>query len=229
MMLLLFVYHATSCWFVFRGFSSSVCALFICYFLFFFFSSRRRHTRCALVTGVQTCALPIFSMPLANGCRRAQRCARLWRRKGWSGRQRRGPADGALATGPVGLIHVETDFGQAGIVARPTGAGSLPLSGVNERGAQRHIRAAAGAPVSFRGAQRDQRETGPVPPDDLLEMGGGCAPDAGLAQPIPLNRGATNRRSEEHPSELQSLMRISYAVFCLKKKNPTATYSLNSS
>src|SRR3546814_4014414 len=30
----------------------------------FFFSSRRRHTRCALVTGVQTCALPIYQ---ANG------------------------------------------------------------------------------------------------------------------------------------------------------------------
>src|SRR3546814_2278778 len=29
-------------------------------FLSFFFSSRRRHTSCALVTGVQTCALPIF-------------------------------------------------------------------------------------------------------------------------------------------------------------------------
>src|SRR3546814_16170569 len=29
--------------------------------LLFFFSSRRRHTRCALVTGVQTCALPIFA------------------------------------------------------------------------------------------------------------------------------------------------------------------------
>src|SRR3546814_2329672 len=28
--------------------------------VYFFFSSRRRHTRCALVTGVQTCALPIF-------------------------------------------------------------------------------------------------------------------------------------------------------------------------
>src|SRR3546814_8425633 len=28
-------------------------------FLFFFFSNRSRHTRCALVTGVQTCALPI--------------------------------------------------------------------------------------------------------------------------------------------------------------------------
>src|SRR3546814_4823362 len=31
--------------------------------------------------------------------------------------------------------------------------------------------------------------------------------------------GARGQRSEEHTSELQSLMRISYAVFCLKKKN----------
>src|SRR3546814_5058149 len=31
------------------------------FFICFFFSSRRRHTRCALVTGVQTCALPISS------------------------------------------------------------------------------------------------------------------------------------------------------------------------
>src|SRR3546814_4499901 len=30
-------------------------------FIRFFFSSRRRHTRCALVTGVQTCALPIYA------------------------------------------------------------------------------------------------------------------------------------------------------------------------
>src|SRR3546814_6024885 len=29
---------------------------------YFFFSSRRRHTRCALVTGVQTCALPIYRL-----------------------------------------------------------------------------------------------------------------------------------------------------------------------
>src|SRR3546814_1918134 len=35
--------------------------------------------------------------------------------------------------------------------------------------------------------------------------------------------GSTDRRSEEHTSELQSLMRISYAVFCLKKKRPTNT------
>src|SRR3546814_4260423 len=32
------------------------------------------------------------------------------------------------------------------------------------------------------------------------------------------NPAAMRRRSEEHTSELQSLMRISYAVFCLKKK-----------
>src|SRR3546814_6543490 len=31
------------------------------FYVFFFFSSRRRHTRCALVTGVQTCALPILA------------------------------------------------------------------------------------------------------------------------------------------------------------------------
>src|SRR3546814_1548595 len=38
------------------------CVVFALYdvFVFFFFSSRRRHTICALVTGVQTCALPIL-------------------------------------------------------------------------------------------------------------------------------------------------------------------------
>src|SRR3546814_6910730 len=33
----------------------------------FVFSSRRRHTRCALVTGVQTCALPIFDWKVREG------------------------------------------------------------------------------------------------------------------------------------------------------------------
>src|SRR3546814_5905940 len=41
----------------------------------FFFSSRRRHTRCALVTGVQTCALPILVCPCRRTHRRpARRC-----------------------------------------------------------------------------------------------------------------------------------------------------------
>src|SRR3546814_10346067 len=46
--------------------------------------------------------------------------------------------------------------------------------------------------------------------------------DKGLSIGAPLGKlgrsGATAARSEEHTSELQSLMRISYAVFCLKKK-----------
>src|SRR3546814_1249216 len=36
--------------------------------------------------------------------------------------------------------------------------------------------------------------------------------------------GASAERSEEHTSELHSLMRISYAVFCLKKKNTSMKY-----
>src|SRR3546814_2347066 len=40
-------------------------------------------------------------------------------------------------------------------------------------------------------------------------------------RPPSLDRGPLPFRSEEHTSELQSLMRISYAVFCLKKKNNT--------
>src|SRR3546814_8466002 len=42
-----------------------MCLMGLCYC--FFFSSRRRHTRCALVTGVQTCALPIFHHGLSAG------------------------------------------------------------------------------------------------------------------------------------------------------------------
>src|SRR3546814_8539428 len=41
--------------------------LFISYTFTFFFSSRRRHTRCALVTGVQTCALPISGYSVNDG------------------------------------------------------------------------------------------------------------------------------------------------------------------
>src|SRR3546814_9726814 len=51
----------------------------------------------------------------------------------------------------------------------------------------------------------------PATADLLAKMAGGIADD--LATTLLL------ARSEEHTSELQSLMRISYAVFCLKKKN----------
>src|SRR3546814_9240553 len=64
----------------------------------------------------------------------------------------------------------------------------------------------------------------------LVTTGGGDAGDpdrltAAVADgtgpqcdPARRSRGSAYRRSEEHTSELQSLMRISYAVFCLKKK-----------
>src|SRR3546814_10204550 len=50
-----------------------VCSCWLCssWLLVVFFSSRRRHTRCALVTGVQTCALPIlwpFALPSPVVC-----------------------------------------------------------------------------------------------------------------------------------------------------------------
>src|SRR3546814_15598053 len=41
------------------------CSCFI--LILFFFSSRRRHTRCALVTAVQTCALPILCLQILSG------------------------------------------------------------------------------------------------------------------------------------------------------------------
>src|SRR3546814_10467080 len=47
--------------------SSSVCSSDYHTFFMLFFSSRRRHTRCALVTGVQTCALPICFPRARNG------------------------------------------------------------------------------------------------------------------------------------------------------------------
>src|SRR3546814_1666238 len=48
-----------------------------------------------------------------------------------------------------------------------------------------------------------------------------CGPSPGTttAEHRPARTCRSNRRSEEHTSELQSLMRISYAVFCLKTKN----------
>src|SRR3546814_6231079 len=66
------------------------------------------------------------------------------------------------------------------------------------------------------GGGRAQRPGGPPP------AGHGRS---GLAQGAALGEPQVARRSEEHTSELQSLMRISYAVFCLKKNKNTNTNS----
>src|SRR3546814_4249413 len=83
------------------------------------------------------------------------------------------------------------------------------------------------------GSPHDKRASrlgeGPYRARSLL-TGGHCLPlDHGPSDPLSTRLGLVHEppscrrrqasRSEEHTSELQSLMRISYAVFCLKKKN----------
>src|SRR3546814_5914484 len=55
-------------------------------------------------------------------------------------------------------------------------------------------------------------------PDPIVRALGRCRANPSEAS-ANYNRMDGSGRSEEHTSELQSLMRISYAVFCLKKKN----------
>src|SRR3546814_2553065 len=80
-------------------------------------------------------------------------------------------------------------------------------------------------------APADQRFLDPQEPHRRrrgVGEGNGGAP----AHAVPVERelGRRRDRSEEHTSELQSLMRISYAVFCLKKKTtlPLITHICNS-
>src|SRR3546814_5488844 len=115
----------------------------------FFFSSRRRHTRCALVTGVQTCALPIFLKELAE------------------------EGEEIIGSGTIEVL-----------------------------------------PDSF-GFLRNPEANYLAGPDDIY-----VSPNQ--VRKYGLRTGDTVEgeiRSEEHTSELQSLMRNSYAVFCLKKQN----------
>src|SRR3546814_2778079 len=66
-----------------------------------------------------------------------------------------------------------------------------------------------------------------------VRLSGGCANlgrgdrHAGLVPASNSPRAGALERSEEHTSELQSLMRISYAVFCLKKKKIATKISTN--
>src|SRR3546814_10818552 len=112
----------------------------------FFFSSRRRHTRCALVTGVQTCALPILKR---------------------------------IVDQFVGAVDKTSD-------QRVVMCDVADQQGLGER----------------------------VRVGEMIEKPLRVIPAATTISSIDVDL-----RSEEHTSELQSLMRISYAVFCLKKKN----------
>src|SRR3546814_8668525 len=127
--------------------------LFDCVVDWFFFSSRRRHTRCALVTGVQTCALPIL-LDMGVGDAMITGVTRHFRQTMVNVKLVIDPAGGHVPFG----IHMMVGRKDTVFIADTT---------VNER------------------------------------------PKIGRAT-----------------SELQSLMRISYAVFCLKKKKETNSTKL---
>src|SRR3546814_2121128 len=122
---------------------------------FGFFSSRRRHTICALVTGVQTCALPILAQE------------RL----------------------PDAFVRLSDNrhyrFGASGSF----GTGQHEFCGFTD-----------GFYMIFSETEYYSPQSSHVLSPDTLQL------------------YVASSRSEEHTSELQSLMRISYAVFCLKKK-----------
>src|SRR3546814_9159160 len=125
----------------------------------FFFSRRRRHTGCELVTGVQTCALPI-----------------------------------SPAVFDRNYTYLEEQMFDPSVRTKLL---NLPLKVAHE------LRAVKTPTVR-----------------QALRMQMAATLDTLLHVPM---------RSEEHTSELQSLMRISYAVFCLKKKITLERKHINSS
>src|SRR3546814_1139821 len=131
-------------------------------------SSRGRYTRCALVTGVQTCALPILR---------------------------------ARTEEQVGGATVELLESRAPLLAEPLAAAaidwvtSLTAATLPENQPYPALYSALSAVLDAIGVASSARQ---------------WALALGRYELLLL-------RSEEHTSELQSLMRISYAVFCLKK------------
>src|SRR3546814_2715840 len=89
--------------------------------------------------------------------------------------------------------------------------------------------------LMIRRPPRSTRTDTLFPYTTLFRSQGSSTPEAGTAGSMPKYRAdkvrskrtacqrRAARRSEEHTSELQSLMRISYAVFCLKKKKMDST------
>src|SRR3546814_6927202 len=132
----------------------SYCAL-MC-FVYFFFSSRIRHTRCALVTGVQTCALPIWwlSPPSVVGY-------------------------GVTALRPIVPRAVSESTNQ-------TSSNSLEDRNIPIVNAYNNYTQG----IIYKGFNK---------------------------------KSSVENRSEEHTSEFQSLMRISYAVLCLNNIQTNAT------
>src|SRR3546814_6647531 len=90
----------------------------MCLLYVFFFSSRRRHTRFALVTGVQTCALPIFGMDASLYRTLVRHCQAPWKR--WT----KAPAAAQAAFWGGSPASPRTGFGSDRIRPASTGRGN---------------------------------------------------------------------------------------------------------
>src|SRR3546814_5857063 len=141
----------------------------------FFFSSRRRHTRCALVTGVQTCALPISVAAktiIDDELRQLVRTA-----------------------GRANVSRAVSDLVRAGMLHRHYQGYRVDHY---NRGARRQaVYTLSRVASEFLQTATVGRSTSGTPGEDSL----------------PLFSYARLLRSAEQTSELQALMRISYAVF----------------
>src|SRR3546814_10244279 len=150
----------------------------MCFLLRLFFSSRRRHTRCALVTGVQTCALPIFTETLSSDA--------------YEGRAPTTPAEAKTTD------YIVARFKAAGL--QPGNHGSwfqdVPLIEITARDVAPITITGGTTPLSFAYRTDMVIATYRVVPRITVQ-------------------NSDMVRSEEHTSELQSLMRITYAVFCV--------------
>src|SRR3546814_5325399 len=189
-------------------------------FRFSVLSSRRRHTICALCTGVQTCALPIY-IGLFGGLGGSQDPQALLLRLRAALRARL-QADADVHTGVTQVQRVGValaavaddrdvlalDQGQVGVVVvehlshwgSPSGwlcccVGELVRGVVGDQPAT-----GGGAGTATGRRLRSEIEREPRPIATIPDWTSSRMPN----------------RSEEHTSELPSLMRISYAVFCLK-------------
>src|SRR3546814_4983281 len=196
--------------------------------MFFFFSGSRRHTRCALVTGVQTCALPICQLARippdakrgVTGMTNPESysfAGAKWfsAADGYEGRKYDdfiddGPLDKTVTGGWVALL--QHHFFTAWIPQKDQAA----RFGLTTSGQVHGIHAMG---PSFTLAPGEKAVTNArlwVGPKLVSQLAAQDVP--GLERAVDYSRfqlfAVLGPRSEEHTSALQSLMRISHSVFC---------------
>src|SRR3546814_1789651 len=164
------------------------------------FSSRRRHTRCALVTGVQTCALPIYGNNYLEGHGpQWDESKDYWenpteekKKKVYAFLSREGTKEQYFAGVPEKLHQNISPESWIIDWERLSRAGNLDIQ----------FKLNCTYPTNFELFPAIQQYFRKHQPPALIIWG----------------KYDVYFRSEEQTSELQSLMTISYAVFCLKKK-----------